>query len=287
MLFIATMARIIISILLILFSFQSHSQIAMWHAHNQACDGTGLDANAQQFVDSLNTWVSLTTVQKCAINNLVTELKGAGLWSKLYCIYPYVGGSKETHSYNLKNPTQYRITWGLVGTSDANGGTGSGGTGFTAAQLIDSAGNYSVSLGVYHPRDATLANSGAYAGGSGDGIWVGQNTTDLYNVLYYFSGSADLLVATSTATGMYHLNRSSQTRQDFYLNGTSIANATASTSRTGALAGEFFVNKVNAVSSISDAQMRFYWIGKSLDATEAANIYTIIQKYQTALGRQL
>jgi hypothetical protein len=46
-----------------------------------------------------------------AINNLVTGLKGSGLWGKMQAIYPFVGGTAFSHKWNLKNTTQYPVIW--------------------------------------------------------------------------------------------------------------------------------------------------------------------------------
>jgi hypothetical protein len=54
-------------------------------------------------------------IQKNAINQLLIDLKAAGIWIKIKAIYPMVGGNAATHNYNLKNPTDldaaFRITF--------------------------------------------------------------------------------------------------------------------------------------------------------------------------------
>ena len=75
------------------------------------------------------------------MNDLVVGLKNDGIWDKMKIIYPFVGGTATTHSYNLKNTSQYQITWstGVTHTSDgvdgANSGTGYGDTGVTPSAL--------------------------------------------------------------------------------------------------------------------------------------------------------
>ena len=65
-----------------------------------------------------------------AINNLVVNLKYSGLWGKFLAIYPFVGGTADTHKYNLINPSQYTITFGGTVTHDSNGITGNGTDGY-------------------------------------------------------------------------------------------------------------------------------------------------------------
>lgn len=59
------------------------------------------------------------TTQKNAIYRLVNDLKGVengsynttNIWSKFLAIYPFVGGTSSTCSYNLKNTAAYQLTF--------------------------------------------------------------------------------------------------------------------------------------------------------------------------------
>ena len=58
-----------------------------------------VDPDAQAFI----TAASITDpTQQIAINQLVVDLKGYNIWSKMKAIYPYVGGTSTSTSYNLK-----------------------------------------------------------------------------------------------------------------------------------------------------------------------------------------
>jgi hypothetical protein len=76
------------------------------------------------------------TTQKGAVDYLVTALKTAGLWNKITGLYPFVGGSGASHSYNLVNPAQYQISWKGSVTHNANGITGDGLTGYGATGYV-------------------------------------------------------------------------------------------------------------------------------------------------------
>ena len=61
---------------------------------------SGNDTDAQAFI----TAAGITdTTQQSAINSLVTNLKGYGIWSKMKAIYPMVGGTANAHKFNLKD----------------------------------------------------------------------------------------------------------------------------------------------------------------------------------------
>ena len=80
------------------------------------------------------------STQQTAIKTLVNDLNGYGLWSKMKAIYPMVGGTATSHSYNLKDTTKFQITWngGLTHSSNGvtpNGTNGYGDTGINSSTL--------------------------------------------------------------------------------------------------------------------------------------------------------
>ena len=73
--------------------------------------GAGTDADAQAFI----TAAGITdATQQSAINTLVTDLKGYGIWTKMKAIYPFVGGTSSTHKWNLKDPRDLDAAFRLV-----------------------------------------------------------------------------------------------------------------------------------------------------------------------------
>ena len=89
--------------------------------------GESIDPDVRSFITA--TGITSQTIID-AISELVFNLKSNNLWGKIYAIYPFVGGSASSHSYNLKNTAQFQITWGGGVTHNANGITGNGTTGF-------------------------------------------------------------------------------------------------------------------------------------------------------------
>src|SRR5690606_24652832 len=86
-----------------------------------------VDVDALSFLQSANITNQLHIY---AINQLVLNLKYYNIWEKMIAIYPFIGGSANSHSYNLKNPSQFQITWNGTVTHDANGIKGDGATGY-------------------------------------------------------------------------------------------------------------------------------------------------------------
>ena len=65
-----------------------------------------------------------------AIDTLVVDLKGYGIWSKMLAIYPFVGGTATTHKWNLKDPRDlnaaYRLSFFGTITHSSTGVKGDG-----------------------------------------------------------------------------------------------------------------------------------------------------------------
>jgi hypothetical protein len=80
------------------------------------------DYDALNFV---NAALISNETQQIAINTLTTDLKNAGLWSKMKAIYPFVGGTASTHRWNLKDPRNvdaaFRLTFSGGWTHSSTG----------------------------------------------------------------------------------------------------------------------------------------------------------------------
>jgi len=62
------------------------------------------DADAQAFIDRIySADGSLSTTEADAVNDLVIDLKGYGIWTKMKAIYPMVGASAAACKQNLKS----------------------------------------------------------------------------------------------------------------------------------------------------------------------------------------
>jgi len=123
----------------------------------RATSGGGFDPDAQSFISAAGI---TDPTQQNAVNSLVTDLKGYSIWTKMKAIYPFVGGTSSTHSYNLKNTAQYQITWngGITHSSNGvqfGGVNGYGNTGLNAGSVL---GQNSTHFSFYSRTDI-IANS--------------------------------------------------------------------------------------------------------------------------------
>ena len=253
-----------------------------------------LDPDAQAFI----TAAGITdATQQLAINTLVTDLKGYGIWSKMKAIYPFVGGTSSTHKWNLKDPRDLDAAFRLVFsggiTHSSTGVLWNGTNGFAntylspATSLTTSSGHFS-----YYSR-SNPANAAQYEMGTSEvigGLAVRFNAiiSKFSNGLFYAAyGDYNATVSNTDSRGLFVTNRNSGTLTTGFKNGTKVISQT----QTAALStlpmyigGE---NGNGTAVNFSGKECAFASIGDGLTDTEAANLYTAVQAYQTSLSRNV
>jgi hypothetical protein len=231
--------------------------------------------------------------QQDAINKLVLDLKGAGIWSKLDAAYPFVGGNGTAHSKNLLADSRH-ITWSGTLTHDANGVTGDGSTGRGLADFAfsDRAGSQNDAFLYVYCRTTTPTANGSFiaattgTGGARAGLRAASASVFATDGLHS-SGLAD----TSWATGSDYRNhlagrRSASNAIAIFFGAAKGTNTTAS---VGVSDKDFGILARHSGSGVfdqySNANLAFVAIGQALDDTEYAEFRAIIDTYQTALSR--
>lgn len=106
-----------------------------------------------------------------ALSELADALVQFNLWNKFIAIYPFVGRSSVTSSFNFKNPQQYRITWS-GGLFDKNGVTSLNSFGLTGIPLTFFQKNINnVHISAYNRTDIKDVTT--------DGRMIGVNTLEI------------------------------------------------------------------------------------------------------------
>lgn len=252
------------------------------------------DSDAQTF---LNTASITDLTQANAVNTLVTDLKGANLWTKMKAVYPMVGGTATSHSYNLKNPSQFQITWngGITHSSTGalpNGTNGFGDTNLNALSNL----TYNSTHLAYYSRTANGTGSGKTELGTQNGassiinLGVYTYSAQVHACAYNNSSSA-LLVNNSTnnSSGFYVANRASSTSLKSYRNAVSFG--TNSNTSAGTIPNNNIYLAANGNTSskyeYSDRECAFASIGDGLTDSEVTTLYNIVQTYETTLSRNI
>jgi hypothetical protein len=264
--------------------------------------GASFDADALSFI----TAASITdNTQKTALNTLVTDLKGYNIWAKMKALYPFVGGSATSHKFNLKDPRDLDNAFRLVfngGWVHSTSGALPNGTNAYADTKLNTLSNLSVNnthTSIYCTNNITSLSSypsfGANFSSSSSFYTSLKSSSNLY---YQFIGSEGSLSYgasyTNTDTrGFFLASRTSSTSLKAYKNNT-FKNQTTLTN-TGALPNlNYMYGVVGAsggygydVATFNNYLHSFASIGDGLTDTEAANLYTAVQNFNTTLNRNV
>ena len=246
----------------------------------------GFDAAAENFFTRSNI---TNATQKTATNQLVLDLKAASLWSLVTVLYPFVGGSAASHAENLIS-SSFPITWAGGLTHNSGGVTGNGTTGYGNTGIAPTAfgTNSNIGLTTYPCRtDVPDDTVEIVIGVSETGA---ANTRLAVNWVNTFRNAMIANVAANTVTvtaGTWTLTISGTAAKTYY-NGAEIATGTG----TGEIAGTqpiyiLALNQAGVVTFFSRQRMAMAALHSGLDATQAANLRTAVQTFQTTLGRQV
>jgi hypothetical protein len=267
----------------------------------------GYDPDAQAFLTA--TGITDVTISD-AINALVVDLKAASLWTKFYAIWPIVGGTATTTKYNLIDPQDtdaaFRMTWVGGWTFDASGAKGNASNTYGNTHFVmstDFADPQNVSIGHYS-LDGVAAvqayiNTGISARATFTGSWGYYNDLGIgANIGVFDPYGEDYRVGIFTAVNSQGLNwseKESATSNKIYKNSTLTASNTANTSSATIPSQPLFLGARNeeqyngfpSFANVSGNTFAFAYIADSIGASNASTFYTIVQDFQTALGRQV
>ena len=264
----------------------------------------GLDPDAEAFL--IATGISDPTITS-AINTLVIDLKGYGIWSKLLAIYPLVGGTAFTHKFNLKKPLDtdaaFRVVFNGGWTHSTNGAEPNGTTGY-ADTKFNAFSNlvFSNASLTYYSNTNTVQTSNIEIGA----INVALPNTELLslslprntgNNAFVCTGQtnvSDLALGTGlfTSLGFFIGSRVSSSVTDckIYHNGILKGSSTTNTGIYQIPNRNIFFGALNnggTPNYFSNKRVAFSSIGLGLTNTEVSDLYTIVQAFQTTLGRQV
>ncbi len=246
------------------------------------------DADAQAFI----TAAAITdATQQIAINTLVVDLKGYGIWTKMKALYPFVGGTATSHKWNLKDPRDLDVAFRLVfsggWTHSANGAKPNGTNAYADTFL-----NFNTTM---------LLNDAALSFYSREDIFTavlmgcGWDTITSMICPNFSSGVGEFSsinsggnrIGVANKSGLFTISRLTSTNVIGYRNGSQYFNtAVNSTSKPNF---KVFIGARSYLGAIqySQNQCALSAIHDGLTATEAANLYTSVQNFQVALSRNV
>jgi PKD repeat protein len=232
-----------------------------------------------------------------AINVLVIDLKNAGLWSKMKAIYPIVGGSAASHKYNLKDPRDldaaFRLSFSGGWVHSANGMQGNASNTFANTFISPSAQlNQNSTHLSYYSRTAGVLSSAFVDMGSFSGSSIGTYSALSFNGLIYptinTSESSGGATPLTNRLGLKTINRFDSSNVKVFNNGVLVgtyARTSAPLISLNIFLGAYNIGGV--AGGITNLEYAFNSIGDGLTDAEVSTYNSIVQKFQTTLGRQV
>lgn len=251
----------------------------------------GYDADALAFFTA--TGITDTSIKNC-VNTFVLDLKAAGIWAKMKAIYPFVGGTATTHKFNLKNPADtdaaFRLTFSGGWTHSSTGALPNGSTGYANSHFNPSTdvtissfsfGFYSrtnnlsgvqVEIGSYTLGTDATAQLAAYVGGF---AYCQPN-----------SGGNLFRIPQTRSDGFYLGSRTDSSNHYFQRNATQ----TFATEINKAPSHALYIGARNSTGTTqyySSRELALAFLGDGLSTSEGSSLYTIVNTFETCLGRNV
>jgi hypothetical protein len=259
---------------------------------------TQFTGNDQNLINFLNTTGITNTNTIDALDSLVASLKFNNIWDKLYALYPFVGGTQQTNKYNLIDTGSYLLAFTGSWVYNDNGVFGNGTNTYadTAFTPQSSVSNFVTngSLGIYTRTDTT---SSGYDMGCESGntppvrrvYLISKNAANKSS--FDISENAISSTADQNGAGLFlaNISGSGTNNQKIFRNGTSIASQTNVLAQTVSV--PLFIGANNDKNTGANAYVSESFsiasMGKGLTDSEASTYYTLVQNFQTTLGRQV
>jgi hypothetical protein len=251
--------------------------------------GKSYDLNAAEFFNATQV---LTPVQKQAVNDLVVDLKNYNIWNSMKAIYPFVGqtGVSSSFQFNLKNPSTFK---GIFSGSWNYTSTGVTGNGTNAYMDTNYNPNSDPDTTINDFHHSVYINNGV-VGNAIQGVYTaaGGETDILPSYGGYFYAMVNTLsigVTNTTRVGHFIGSRYQTNSIQYYISSTQVL-STASTPAASKNNLNYYIGLLNnnGTANFGNAsQIALSTLGRGLTPTEASNFYTAVQRFQTTLGRQV
>ena len=255
----------------------------------------GFDSDAQAFFDRVSAaGGSLSATEKAAVNTLVVQMKADGTWTPMKAIYPMVGASAAACAQNLKS-SSFTGTFTSGWTFASTGVTPNGTSAYMDTGLIPS-----THLTINNTHLSFYSRSNSLTTFGYDMACFNSGSQVIAISAYYaaFANGLSYAYTTTSPGGIYGFNTNTlglfignklSSSHKFFKNNTLLISATgnAGSLPTVNIGLGGAINPGGAGVEFSNRQNAFASIGDGLTDTQASDLYTAVQAFQTTLSRQV
>jgi hypothetical protein len=259
---------------------------------------SGYDADALAFFARVTTaGGTLSTTEMNATNQLIVDMKYYGLWDSMKAVYPMVGASAAACAQNLKSSSftgMFSSGWTFASTGVTPNGTSA----YFNTKLIPSTNISSASsnhISFYSRTNQSTAPNcemGAFDTSTNTPIVmlaINSNASGAakYELRHFCENGLFGLAPPASTLGFACNTKTTSGAVRGFWNNSLIGTATVTDALTNK---EVYISARNSdgtADTFSVKQCAFASIGDGLTDTQAANFYTVVQAFQTTLGRQV
>lgn len=260
--------------------------------------GGGYDPDAQAFFDRVTTaGGTLSTTEKNAVNQLVLDMKSAGIWTLMKAIYPMVGASAAACAQNLVS-SSFTGTFTSGWTFASTGVTPNGTSAYMDTNLTPSSSLIQNSTHLSYYSRTNDPNKYQFEIGSYNVSASGVGSSS-FGISYQSpANSFRLRISSATPTTTYTVtdtrgffigNRTNSTQQKIYNAGVLVNTFNANSDGLSTIQIALAANRIS-ISSLGDyssKQCAFASIGDGLTDTQATALYSAVQAFQVTLSRNV
>ena len=232
-----------------------------------------------------------------ALTTLVNGMESAGIWQKMYAVYPFVGGTQNSNRWNLKDTTVYNLSqvgnWnyssnGVSSSKAPNSGLD------TNLAITDLMAN-DISFGIYSRTNGQngydMGAQSSVSPGNQMALIAQYSDNRFYWAIPTQIGGVSTAVTSSL--GFFQASRTANNRLVGYNNQYQAGiNVNVPVSRNYF---PMYIGNVNDPLDVppsyddapSNRQYAFSYIGKGLTDSQLVTYNTLVQQFQTSLGRQV
>lgn len=254
--------------------------------------GISLDADAVSYLNAVvAAGGSVDATMSAATDTLFVSLKSNNLYNKISVFYPMIGGTEQSTSIQGKRTsgTTYDIVWTNPGsiTFDYSGVTGNGSntygdTNFNGYNLLSSSVAAKSHMSLYIGTNTSGNYSEIGTRTNGNWILAVRYGNDFSYGWCYTPGGTELVFSTTNSTGMYVMTRTSSTYSTTFRNETQMVSM--GNTETNSIANSNVLILSDSVL-YSNRRFQFVSIGADLSDGECITLSSIINTFQTTLGR--
>jgi hypothetical protein len=233
-----------------------------------------------------------------ALNTFDTGLISNGLDTKMKALYPFVGGTANTHKFNFMDARDadaaFRLQFNGGWIHSSKGAAPNGTNAYANSYLIPSI----LSQNSNHISYYSQTNS---QGGTDVGVMVANAPFERFELLLRYTdnksyntlmATTQLAVSVTDSRASWISSRTNSTQIAHFRNNTKIATTSQNSVSPSLFTTTMYVGARNNIGyglgiTYGNKETSMCTIGAGLSDTDASNLYTLTQAFQTSLSRQV